>query len=160
MWNLPESGIKPVSPALAGRFFTAEPPGKPSAMLICLQLSQASPGLRHDQNLLPYTLHLPTYKVPSPYLAKYLHMVHKCLWNKWMEFDTVPAIALFTNNSLHLECSFKRGQLAPRSCNYWGSETDWQVPLKRSPFYFAASTSLVKWPKRREDGMKHFMFLQ
>ena len=24
-----------------------------------------------------------------------------------MEFDTVPAIALFTNNSLPLECSFK-----------------------------------------------------
>ena len=29
MWNLPGSGIKPVSPALAGRFFITEPPGKP-----------------------------------------------------------------------------------------------------------------------------------
>ena len=28
MWNLPRSGIEPVSPALAGRFFPAEPPGK------------------------------------------------------------------------------------------------------------------------------------
>ena len=31
-WNLPNSGIEPVSPtypALAGRFFTTEPPGKP-----------------------------------------------------------------------------------------------------------------------------------
>ena len=28
-WDLPRSGIKPVSPALAGTFFTAEPPGKP-----------------------------------------------------------------------------------------------------------------------------------
>ena len=27
--DLPNPGIKPVSPALAGRFFTAEPPGKP-----------------------------------------------------------------------------------------------------------------------------------
>ena len=26
---LPDPGIKPVSPTLAGRFFTAEPPGKP-----------------------------------------------------------------------------------------------------------------------------------
>jgi len=26
--NLPDPGIKPVSPALAGRFFTTEPPGK------------------------------------------------------------------------------------------------------------------------------------
>ena len=30
MWNLLESGIKPMSPALEGRFFTTEPPGKPS----------------------------------------------------------------------------------------------------------------------------------
>ena len=27
--ELPEPGIKPMSPAVAGRFFTAEPPGKP-----------------------------------------------------------------------------------------------------------------------------------
>ena len=29
MWNLSRSGIKPLSPALAGGFFTTEPPGKP-----------------------------------------------------------------------------------------------------------------------------------
>ena len=29
LWGLPGSGIEPVSPALTGRFFTAEPPGKP-----------------------------------------------------------------------------------------------------------------------------------
>ena len=28
MWSLPRSGIKPVSPALAGGFFTTEPPWK------------------------------------------------------------------------------------------------------------------------------------
>ena len=28
--DLPDPGIEPESPALAGRFFTAEPPGKPS----------------------------------------------------------------------------------------------------------------------------------
>jgi len=27
MWNLPEPGIEPVSPSLAGGFFTTEPPG-------------------------------------------------------------------------------------------------------------------------------------
>ena len=27
--DLPNSGIEPASPALVGRFFTAEPPGKP-----------------------------------------------------------------------------------------------------------------------------------
>ena len=29
MWDLPESGIQFMSPAFAGGFFTAEPPGKP-----------------------------------------------------------------------------------------------------------------------------------
>ena len=29
MWDLPASGIEPVSHALAGGFFTTEPPGKP-----------------------------------------------------------------------------------------------------------------------------------
>ena len=28
MWDLPRSGIEPMSPALAGGFFTTEPPGK------------------------------------------------------------------------------------------------------------------------------------
>ena len=30
MWDLPRSGLEPVSPALAGRFPTTAPPGKPS----------------------------------------------------------------------------------------------------------------------------------
>ena len=29
MWDIPGLGIEPVSPALAGEFFTTEPPGKP-----------------------------------------------------------------------------------------------------------------------------------
>jgi len=29
MWDLSGSGIEPVSPALAGGFFTTKPPGKP-----------------------------------------------------------------------------------------------------------------------------------
>ena len=29
MWDLSRPGIEPVSPALAGGFFTTEPPGKP-----------------------------------------------------------------------------------------------------------------------------------
>ena len=36
MWDLPRPGIKPVSPASAGRFFTTEPPGKPSLPPFCL----------------------------------------------------------------------------------------------------------------------------
>ena len=39
MWDLPRSGIKPVSPALAGRFFTTEAPGKPSRYSFDLHFS-------------------------------------------------------------------------------------------------------------------------
>ena len=31
MWDLPRSGLEPVSPALADRFSTTAPPGKPGA---------------------------------------------------------------------------------------------------------------------------------
>ena len=33
MWDLPRSGMKPSSPALAGGFFTTEPPGSHSIVL-------------------------------------------------------------------------------------------------------------------------------
>ena len=33
MWDLPVSGIEPLSPTLAGEFFTTELPGKPIVML-------------------------------------------------------------------------------------------------------------------------------
>ena len=32
MWDLPRPGLEPVSPALAGRFSTTAPPGKPPIM--------------------------------------------------------------------------------------------------------------------------------
>ena len=41
MWDLPESEIKPMSPVLAGRFFTTEPPGKPTIWLLCYQTRES-----------------------------------------------------------------------------------------------------------------------
>ena len=40
MWDLPRPGIKPVSPALAGRFLTTGPPGKSSLLLPLILSSQ------------------------------------------------------------------------------------------------------------------------
>ena len=34
MWDLPRPGLEPVSPALAGRFSTTAPPGKPSCTFL------------------------------------------------------------------------------------------------------------------------------
>ena len=36
MWDLPGSGIEHLSPALAGRFFTTEPQGKPCILVLYL----------------------------------------------------------------------------------------------------------------------------
>ena len=36
MWDLPRPGLEPVSPALAGRFSTTAPPGKPRVLLIII----------------------------------------------------------------------------------------------------------------------------
>ena len=33
-WDLPDPGIEPTSPALAGGFFTIAPPGKPCDVLL------------------------------------------------------------------------------------------------------------------------------
>ena len=35
MWHLPRPGLEPVSPALAGRFSTTAPPGKPLSFFCC-----------------------------------------------------------------------------------------------------------------------------
>ena len=42
MWDLPRPGLEPVSPALAGRFSTTAPPGKPPSTDFLKRLSQLS----------------------------------------------------------------------------------------------------------------------
>ena len=37
MWDLPRPGLEPVSPALAGRFSTTAPPGKPLPIFYCYE---------------------------------------------------------------------------------------------------------------------------
>ena len=39
MWDLPRPGLEPVSPALAGRFSTTAPPGKPQRHIFKLVIS-------------------------------------------------------------------------------------------------------------------------
>ena len=38
MWDLPRPGLEPVSPALAGRFSTTAPPGKPLCIFLKLKI--------------------------------------------------------------------------------------------------------------------------
>jgi len=48
VWDLPGPGLEPMSPALADRFFTTEPPGKPSVKVLrwlAQVRAQSKPGL-------------------------------------------------------------------------------------------------------------------
>ena len=45
MLELPDPGIEPLSPALAGRFFTAEPSGKPWILMFLVSHIQVGLGL-------------------------------------------------------------------------------------------------------------------
>ena len=49
IWDLLGPGLKPVLPALAGRFLTTAPPGKsPTLLLVCVEIT----GLEFPQKLL------------------------------------------------------------------------------------------------------------
>ena len=57
--DLPDSGIEPGSPALAGGFFTTEPPGKPTVDSCCALISVKTSSLHYSsfsgsQNSLTY----------------------------------------------------------------------------------------------------------
>ena len=45
MWDLPRPGLEPVSPALAGRFSTTAPPGKPQTFFFLTTIHPVSPPL-------------------------------------------------------------------------------------------------------------------
>ena len=67
MWDLPRSGIEPMSPAWAGRFFTTEPPRKPLSTTFikntsCVTLGNFMSSLRHDV-LIQWGLKVPTLQI-------------------------------------------------------------------------------------------------
>ena len=45
MWDLPRPGTEPMSPALVGRFFTTQPPGKPCALFFVYFLCICQPDV-------------------------------------------------------------------------------------------------------------------
>ena len=51
MWDLPGPGLEPVSPALAGRFSTTAPPGKPLSCFLCAIFIHKYDSIRKLTNL-------------------------------------------------------------------------------------------------------------
>ena len=61
--ELPDPGIKPISPALAGRFFTTEPPGKLPELPTCVDVCTDEKAMMgktagSDNQLYEQSLHL------------------------------------------------------------------------------------------------------
>ena len=62
--DLPDPGAGPQSPALAGRFFTTEPPGKPPQVL-CNQENVASSPINRFSVIKKTWLQVPSTSYPS-----------------------------------------------------------------------------------------------
>ena len=58
MWHLPRPGLEPVSPALAGRFSTTAPPGKPLLQYLMLRVGSGMLERFLSVCSLPSTLNL------------------------------------------------------------------------------------------------------
>ena len=80
MWDLPRPGIKPMSPALAVRFFTIEPPGKPYVMYFNTIKGNKSKKKR-------------VYPSRSRYLSP-------CYFHSFLSVDHYLAGAILLSNSL------------------------------------------------------------
>ena len=93
MWDLPRPGLKPMSPALAGRFSTTAPPGKPSTVLLTtvMMLYITPPDLFYNWKFVPFD-HLHSFhSTPSPLplvttnvfsvsMSSFFHLFFVCLF--------------------------------------------------------------------------------
>ena len=85
MWDLPRPGLEPVSSALAGRFSTTAPPGKPLCFLLIPKPSQQEPHCASLQESTPFT------KLPSPDLFGNPQGLPTCATNlSWLSL-AIPA---------------------------------------------------------------------
>ena len=73
MWDLPRPGLEPVSPALAGRFLTTVPPGKPQSTLKCDRV-----GRRRDDSF-PQLIFTSMQKAPCQGDTLSLILEEQCL---------------------------------------------------------------------------------
>ena len=69
---LPDSGTEPTSPALAGRFFTSKPPGKPFTVLFS-SVAQSCPTLCNPMNR--STTGLPVHHQLQEFTQTHAHQV-------------------------------------------------------------------------------------
>ena len=86
MWDLPRPGLEPVSPALAGRFSTTVPPGKPIfllewALVVCV-FQGISPFLLNCQ----LYWHKVVHNIPLLFFIKFLKFILFLLNERFFKF--------------------------------------------------------------------------
>ena len=99
MWDLPRKGLRPVSPALAGRFSTTAPPGKPGK-LVLMKIIQARKSWLSQA--------LPVFEASSwPSSCPAAHLLPHLLWASCS--DSILLLqerpVLFLTPSLYTCCS-------------------------------------------------------
>ena len=82
--DLPNSGIEPASPALAGGFFTPEPPGKPSEAVSPYLIQKLSQTSAHPAGPNHYTS-AGTQRLPRPSLGSVRHTQHRPITHPTLE---------------------------------------------------------------------------
>ena len=86
MWDLPRPGLEPVCPALAGRFSTTAPPGKPNEYFLNVETigmkCKTKKEPRTNLKFWPVQLKGLTY-----YLLRWERLQKKQIWRKVYEFD-------------------------------------------------------------------------
>ena len=83
MWDLPRPGLEPVSPALAGRFSTTAPPGKPSMRFFTAEFQCAL-----QANSIEYSVSNMDLTVPKDQCPLEIHL-RDHLFNSFLDTNTV-----------------------------------------------------------------------
>ena len=84
MWDLPRPGLEPVSPALAGRFSTTAPPGKPSMD----PFNWDTWGLKTGKYSCIISLHFPFFHFLDSFLNSYYWMLDLLAWYSFLSSAT------------------------------------------------------------------------
>ena len=112
--DLPDPGIKPTSPALAGRFFTTEPPGKPLRYNWGITVVRSFGKIGRSPDFL---------EMCNPYLREKCHVIRTLKY---------------------LSKSNKWNKLATFCCTHWPpKQRDLEIPIRERTTILQTSLELV-----------------
>ena len=94
MWNLPRPGIKPIFPALAGKFLSTVPPGKSRNFFFFVTIFTWN-----------FTCFFISVNINlSPYMASWRHCVRFWVCRHWVDLVSVLKMVLVFERLEQLEC--------------------------------------------------------